>query len=271
MKEEDSEKEDETIKEGDDIILYLDSKRKYLVKIIPHQTVHTHRGYIKLDEVIGKRYGAKIKSHMGKEFHILRPRIRDYILKSRRATQIIYPKDIALIINFAGIGPGSKVIEAGTGSGALTIALAYHVQPNGKIYSYEIKEENIEVAKRNVGRAGLLDYVQFKNRDVNEGFDEKNMDAVILDLATPWLIIDKAYEALKDAGILVSYSPTIEQIIKTAETLRANHFTDIECIECIIRRYKVKREETRPETRMIGHTGYILFATKTIRDEKDEE
>ncbi|HDO20323.1 MAG TPA: tRNA (adenine-N1)-methyltransferase [Candidatus Bathyarchaeota archaeon] len=255
---------DREIIEGEYVILYLDRRRKYLVQVKRNRMFHTHRGYVDLGEVIGRRYGEAVKSHLGFKFYIFKPTIRNYVMKVERKTQIIYPKDIALIITYTGIGPGSRVIEAGTGSGALTTALAYYVRPDGKVYSYDIKEEYLKKAEKNIRRAGLEDYVELKLKDVTEGFEEENVDAVVLDLATPWLVVKHAYNALADWGSIASYSPTVEQVIKTVEALRKTRFKDIECIECLIRNIKVKEGETRPETFMVGHTGYITFARKTL-------
>lgn len=254
----------EVVKEGQDILLYLDTRRKYLIKVRRSQDFHTHRGYIALDGLIGKRFGERVKSSLGVEFVILKPTISDFIVKMARATQIMYPKDIGLVLMYTCIGSGSKVVEAGTGSGALTAALAYHVRPDGRVYSYEIRPEFLRVARNNLERAGVLEFVELKNRDVTLGIDEKEVDAVILDLATPWLVIPYAYEALKGGGILSSFSPTFEQIVKTVEALRAEGFVDVTTFECFIRNIKVKKGETRPETLMIGHTGYLTFARKAL-------
>jgi tRNA (adenine57-N1/adenine58-N1)-methyltransferase len=165
---------------------------------------------------------------------------------------------------FSGIGPGSQVVEAGTGTGALTTALTHYVKPSGHVFSYEIRPEFIETAQKNLQRAGLMDYVTLKNKDITTGIDETNMDAVVLDLATPWLAVPYAFNALKGSGALVSFSPTIDQVVKTAEALKENKFVDIETIECIMRGMQVERGKTRPETLMTGHTGYMTFARKTI-------
>jgi len=189
----------------------------------------------------------------------------DFIMKSVRKTQITYPKDIALIIMFSGIGPGSHVVEAGTGTGALTTALAHYVKPQGKVYSYEIREEFLKTAEKNLKRAGLIDFVELKNKDVTMGIDERNVDTVILDLATPWLVIPHAYNALKSCGTIVSFSPTIDQVVKTAEALKENGFVDMETVECLMRGMQVERGKTRPQTLMTAHTGYITFARKALK------
>jgi len=254
-----------TINEGDQILLYLNKKRTYLVKVEQGKSFHTHKGFLQPDSLIGREYGTRIKSNTGAEFIALKPLLSDYIFKSQRKTQITYPKDAALIVMFSGIGPSSRVVEAGTGTGALTSALAHYVEPSGHVYSYEIRAEFIETAQKNLQRADLLDYVELKNKDITIGIDETEIDAVILDMATPWLVIPHAYEALKGSGTLVSFSPTIDQVVKTVEALEENGFVDIETIECIMRRMQVERGKTRPETLMTGHTGYITFACKALR------
>jgi len=229
------------------------------------KSFHTHKGFIQLGELIGKEYGTCVTSSMGVEFVALKPILRDYIFKMLRKTQITYPKDIALIVMFSGAGPGSRIVEAGTGTGALTTALAFYVKPEGCVYSYEVRQEFMETASKNLERAGVSEYVEFKNKDVTEGIDEEDVDAVILDLATPWLVIPHAYLALKGSGTLVSFSPTIDQVVKTVEALKESGFVAIETIECLMRRMQIMKGKTRPETLMTGHTGYITFARKTLR------
>jgi len=254
----------ENIIEGSDILLYLNRKRTYLVKVERGKSFHTHKGFIQLDSLIDKQYGTRTLSNLGVEFVALKPTLRDHIFKTLRKTQITYPKDIALIIMFSGIGPGSRVVEAGTGTGALTTALAHYVKPTGRVHSYEIRPEFTATALKNLKRAGVSDCVELKNEDVTQGIDETDVDAVILDLATPWLVIPHAYKALKGSGTLVSFSPTIDQVVKTAEALEENGFVDIETIECLTRRMQVERGKTRPETLMTGHTGYVTSARKAI-------
>jgi len=255
------------IQEGDYVLLYLDRRRTYLVKIEKGKNFHTHKGYIKFDDLIGKDYGSSVLSSLSIEFIALKPMLRDYIMKSVRKTQITYPKDIALIVIFSGIGPGNRVVEAGTGTGALTTALAHYVKPEGHVYSYEIREEFLETAQKNLTRAGVINFVELKNKDITVGMDESHVDAVILDLATPWLIVPHAYAALKPCGTIVSFSPTIDQVVKTAEALKENGFINVETVECLMREMQVERGKTRPQTLMTGHTGYITFARKAAKTE----
>jgi len=253
------------IREGDDVLLYLDKRRSYLVRIEREKRVHTHKGFIDLTGLIGREFGARILSNKGVEFVAFKPTIRDYIFKISRRTQIIYPKDISLIVFFSGIGPGSRVVEGGTGAGALTAALANYVRPSGKVYSYEIRREFLEVAAENLRRIGMIDYVELKNRDLTEGIEERDVDAVILDMATPWLVVPHAYEALRGSGTFVSFSPTVDQVVKTVEALRQNGFAGIETFESIFRGMQIERGRTRPETLMTGHTGYITVARKALK------
>jgi tRNA (adenine57-N1/adenine58-N1)-methyltransferase len=255
--------------DGDHVLLYLSQRKTYLVKVEAGKTFHTHKGFIKFDDLIGKEYGSAVLSSLGVQFIALKPLLRDYIMKAVRRTQITYPKDIALIIMFSGIGPGSRVVEAGTGTGALTTALAHYVKPDGHVYSYEVRKEFLETAEKNIKRAGLMDYVTLKNRDITAGIDESDMDAVILDMATPWLVVPHAYKALKPCRTIISFSPTIDQVVKTVEALKGNGFVDIETVECLLRGMQIERGRTRPQTLMTAHTGYITFARKALTSQSE--
>ena len=257
------------ISEGDPVLLSLDLRRTYMVKMEAGKTFHTHKGYVKLDELIGKDFGVTIQSSLGTYFTALKPTLNDYIMKSSRKTQITYPKDASLIVMFSGIGPGSRVVESGTGTGALTTALAHYVRPDGKVYTYELREEFQKNAEKNLKRSNLLDFVELKNGDVTTGIQERDVDAVVLDLATPWLVVPHAYEALKPSGTLVSFSPTIDQVVKTTEALKENAFVLIETVECLMRGMQVERGKTRPQTLMTGHTGYITHARKATRPQQE--
>jgi tRNA (adenine57-N1/adenine58-N1)-methyltransferase len=260
----------EKICEGDYVLIYLDARRTYMIKMQAGQTFHTHKGYIKLDEVIGKPYGEPIKSSLGIYFTTLKPALTDYIMKSSRNTQIVYPKDAALIVMFSGIGPGSRVVESGTGTGSLTTALAHYVGATGKVYTYELRPEFQKNARKNLERSKLIDNVEMKSGDVTLGYEEQDVDAVILDLAVPWLVVSHAYTALKPSGILVSFSPTIDQVVRTTEALKENGFVFIETVECLMRTMQVERGKTRPNTMMTGHTGYITHARKILKPPAQE-
>ncbi len=258
------------IGENDYVILYLDVRRTYMVKVELGKTFHTHKGFLKFDELVGKSFGETIRTSLGVDFVVLQPTLTDYIMKSSRKTQITYPKDAALIVMFSGIGSGSRVIESGTGTGALTTALAHYVKPEGKVYSYEVREEFQKSAEKNLRRGGLTEFVELKSGDATMGFDEREVDAVILDLAVPWLVIPHAYEALKPSGTIVSFSPTIDQVVKATEVLKEQNFVYIETVECLMRGMQVERGKTRPQTLMTGHTGYITYARKALKSSQSE-
>ncbi len=257
------------ISEGDNVILVLEPRRTYMVRVETGKTFHTHKGYVKLDELIGKDFGATFQSSLGAQFVALKPCLTDYIMKSSRNTQITYPKDAALIVMFSGIGPGTRVVESGTGTGALTTALAHYVKPDGRVFTYEVRSEFQKNAEKNLRRSNLLGYVELKSGDVTQGIEERDLDAVVLDLATPWLVVPHAYEALKPSGIIVSFSPTIDQVVRATEALRENNFKLVETIECIMRAMQVEKGKTRPQTLMTGHTGYITYARKALKQKSE--
>ena len=258
------------IKENDLVFLVLDERRRWLVNVKKGDSFHTHRGIIEFDDIIEKSFGSCVFSKpyesQGYKFFVLKPLPSDYILHMGRKTQIIYPEDAGLILIYSGIGPGSVVIEAGCGSGALTCILGNSVRPNGHIYSYDINEKFLARAKKNVARANLEGVVTIQYGNIIENdFKHKNVDSVVLDMAQPWKAIEKVKEYLKLSGILVSFSPTIEQVKKTTFAMRNNDFFEINSYELLKRKIQVKKSATRPEVRMIGHSGYLTFGRK-IKD-----
>jgi tRNA (adenine57-N1/adenine58-N1)-methyltransferase len=144
--------------------------------------------------------------------------------------------------------------------------LAHYVRPNGRVYSYEIREEFQKTAKKNLERAGVTDFVELKNKDVTAGIDERDVDTVILDLAVPWLVVPHSLAALRSSGTIVTFSPTIDQVVKTVEALNENGFTDIETVECLMRGMQIERGKTRPQTLMTAHSGYITTARKATKN-----
>jgi tRNA (adenine57-N1/adenine58-N1)-methyltransferase len=263
----------EKVKENDLIFLVLDEKRRWLVQVISGDSFHTHKGIIEYDDIIGKNFGSVVfsKPHesQGYKFYILKPLPSDYVLHMSRKTQIIYPEDAGLILVYSGIGPGSVVIEAGCGSGALTCILGNFIRPDGQIFSYDINEKALKRAKLNIKKAKLDDVVTIQYGNIlQEDFHHENVDALVLDMATPWDAIRKAHTYLKLSGSLVSFSPTIEQVKKTVFAMKESNLIEINTYELIKRKLQVKKNATRPEIRMIGHTGYLTFGRK-IKDIKN--
>jgi tRNA (adenine57-N1/adenine58-N1)-methyltransferase len=252
------------INEGDEVLLYLDKRRTYKVRIEENKQFHTHKGYLDLGDLIGKSWGVVIKSSLGVSFYALKPMIKDLVHKTDRRTQVLYPKDIGYILFQLDIGSGSRVVEAGTGSGALTMALANAVRPEGKVFTYEIIEKHLKTAKGNIQRSGLMPYVEMELLNIIDGIPPRDVDAVILDMATPWMVVPHAWESLRGSGIFLSFSPTIEQVMKTVSSLREHPFIEIETAELILRNITVEKDRTRPQTVMIGHSGYLTTARKVI-------
>lgn len=257
------------IYENDEVLFLTEKKRKHIVKVVSGEKFHSEEGFIELSNLIGKNYGCSIKTNINSNWKVLYPRLIDKALKLPRVTQIVYPKDLGYILIQADIQPGSFVIEAGTGSGVLTMFLANYVKPFGKVYSYDINEKYIENAKKQLARYNLDKYVVFKLKDITKEIYEKNIDAIILDLPTPWLVVKNAYNALKPSGIFISLSPTIEQVIETAEELNKNNFVDISTVEIFLRNLRVKKGMTRPEHLMRAHTTYITFARKALKNSEN--
>ncbi|MBN1217186.1 MAG: tRNA (adenine-N1)-methyltransferase [Candidatus Lokiarchaeota archaeon] len=259
--------ESNIIKENDFIFLVLDDRRRWLVQVKKGEEFHTHKGIISHSDLIGKAFGTCIfsKPHesQGYKFYILKPYPSDFILHMARKTQIIYPKDAGIILLHTGIGPGCKVIEAGCGSGALTCILGNYVRPNGHIFSYDIREKSLKQATKNIKKANLNDYVSINYGNILEDdLNHKNIDAIVLDMPTPWLAIEKVKKYLKLSGSIVSFSPTIEQVKKTTFEMEKNDFFEIISVELLIREMQIKENATRPNTRMIGHSGYLTFGRK---------
>ncbi|MEM2210839.1 MAG: tRNA (adenine-N1)-methyltransferase [Nitrososphaerales archaeon] len=256
------------IQEGQYVLLYLDKKRKWLVKILKDAKIHTHVGYVTLNTLIGKSYGSSIESSLGVTLWALKPTIEDYALKAERKTQVVYPKDMGMIAVKTGVSSGSIVVEAGTGSGVLCMFLANLVRPNGHVYSYEIRKEFLELAKKNLEKAGLSKYVTLKEADARKGLDVVNADVAIIDVGDPWSLVKPMYNALKGGGMLAAICPTMNQVEKLVEELKANNFIDIESMEVIVRGLEARMGMTRPVTRMIAHTAYLTFARKTQPSDK---
>ena len=249
------------VKQGDLVFLYNDDRRNFLIKV-EEKTLHTDKGFLKIISLVGKKFGEKVETNLGISFYILRPYLYELIMKVRRKTQILYPKDIGMILTRGNIFPGAKVIESGIGSGALTTALANFVRPNGRVYSYERNEEFLANAKKNLEKNGLSEWVEFKHQEITDEFDEKEADFIMIDIGSPWELIDAAYKSLKGGSRLATICPTFEQLTKTVFTLEEKGFINIETMEILLRKILVRRGKTRPEQRMPSHTGWLVFATK---------
>ncbi|HJS19156.1 MAG TPA: tRNA (adenine-N1)-methyltransferase [Anaerolineales bacterium] len=222
----------------------------------------THRGILQHDDLIGKPWGTQVFSHIGAPFFLLQPSLGDLLVDLPRTTQILYPKDIGYIFVTMGIGPGRKVLEAGTGSGSMTTALAYAVGSEGQVVSYEVKPDVQNLARKNLTRFGLESRVDFKLRDIADGFDETDADCFFLDVPNPYDYTTQVRNALKPGGFLCCLIPTFNQVEKTLVALRQTRFAFIEVCELLLRFYQAEPNRIRPTDRMVAHTGFLMFARK---------
>ncbi len=255
------------IRYGDLVTVYIDHKRKYTIRIRKGGILGTDKGFMRHDDIVGKRYGEYISTSRGFKAYLLRPLLIDYLNSIHRVTQIVYPKDASFIIYLSSIKPGSIILEAGVGSGFLTLSILNFIGSSGKLIGFDIRDEHIRVARENIEKHGFSGRVQLILGDIRDPdlVGEGVFDAVFYDLPDPWNALNTAYKGLKPSSPILVYLPTINQVEKTVLAMRSHGgFTDIHVYEIMVREYSVEEGATRPYTLMIGHTGYIVFARKII-------
>lgn len=249
----------------DDLALLVGRDRKsFIIRLKPGSQFHTHRGMVAHDNLIGIPWGAQVPTHLGYPLLIVRPSTDDLVRNLKRTSQIVYPKDAGYILMKICIGPGCRVVEAGTGSGGLTMVLARAVSPTGRVYSYEIRPDMQRLARNNLEQLGLAEFVEFKLRDIAEGFDEHDADALFLDVPNPWDYVEQAHAALVGGGFFGSILPTTNQVSHLIDALGQKGFGFIEVEELLLRPYKAVPARLRPMDRMVAHTGYLIFARAFI-------
>ena len=242
--------------------LLTDSKgRRYLVMLAEGGTFSTHAGTLAHAELIGREEGVVVRTSHGARFLAVRPTLSEIILKMPRGAQVIYPKDIGPILVLADVFPGARVLEAGVGSGALSMALLRAVGPQGTLLGYEIREDFAARAQRNVESfLGPGQPFTVEIRDVYEGIDPRDLDRIVLDLPEPWRVLKDAEAALRPGGIFLSYLPTIGQVSRLREELDASAFGMPETLEVLQRTWHVEGQSVRPDHRMVAHTGFLTTA-----------
>ena len=247
--------------------------KHFIFPLIPGGVFHTHRGILNHDDLIGKPWGSQVFSHQGSPFFLLQPSLVDLLTDLKRSTQIMYPKDIGFILSNMSVGPGQTVMEAGTGSGSMTVAMAFAVGPQGHVITYERREEFQRLARKNLERLGLDERVEFKLGDIADGFTERDVDAFFLDLPNPWDYVAQVRQALKPGGFFCNLVPTLNQVEKLLYALRRERYAFIEVCELLMRYYKPEPTRLRPTDRMVAHTGYLIFARRIepAQDERAQE
>ena len=257
---------DEDVLRLGEVILLVDLRRgkRHLVTLRAGQAFHSDRGFVPHDTLVGLPEGSVAATSRGARYLALRPTLAEYVLEMPRGAQIIYPKDLAAIALFADIGPGQTVVEAGIGSGALTLVLLRLVGPTGRVVSYETREEFARRAQRNIeARLGPVVPLTVRPQDVYLGIEEQDVDRVVLDLPEPWRLVDSAATALRAGGVFCAYVPTIPQSQRVHEALAAHPaFTLAETFETLLRPWNIAGPSVRPAHRMVAHTGFLTLARR---------
>ena len=251
--------------EGDRIQLTDPKGKMYTFTIMPGKEWHTHKGWIVHDDLIGMPEGSVVSTSAGLKFTAFKPLLGDFVLSMPRGATIVYPKDAAMIIGVADVFPGAKVIEAGVGSGALSISLLRAIGPDGELSSFERREDFAEIALENVKTYfnGLPSQWKLNIGSVQDSETEKKYDRVILDMLAPWECVPFAAEVLRPGGVFLAYVATTTQLSSTAEALKEDgNFTEPLSSETIVRDWHHEGLAVRPMQRMIGHTGFLIVSRR---------
>jgi tRNA (adenine57-N1/adenine58-N1)-methyltransferase len=252
--------------EAGERVLLLDARgRRYLVRIQHGGTFHFHGGAVRHDDIVGAQEGVVVTSASGASLACYRPRLADFILKMPRGAQVVYPKDVASILVFADVFPGARVLEAGTGSGSLTISLARTTGASGRVVSYELRADHHDQALRNLELffGEVPAWVELREGDVGEAATTgEHFSHLILDLPQPWDCLELAGRVLEPGGILCAYLPTTVQLQQFVLALEERGFRDVEAFETLMRSWHVTERSVRPNHRMVAHTGFVTVARR---------
>lgn len=236
----------------------MDSRgRRHLVRLKPGASFHTHSGIVEHDRLIGQPDGAVVRSSGGARYTALRPTLAEFVLEMPRGAQVIYPKDLGPILMLADVYPGARVLEAGVGSGALSLVL---LRAGAEVVGYELRPDFAAVAAANVAALGLEGRYRVEERDAYLGIEERELDRVVLDLPEPWRVVGHAEQALRPGGLLVAYLPTINQTAELRQALSGSAFGLAETLEVLERRWHIEGRSVRPDHRMVAHTGFLTSA-----------
>ncbi len=233
--------------------------KKYLLK--EDREFQTDLGIIKKEQMERATIGDEVVTHLGKKYKIIKPTVNDFIDLMDRRCSILIQKDIGVVLAHTGLGAGDRVIDAGTGAGAIALNFGNVVGEKGKVFSYEIREDFAQVAKKNIDDFGITN-IEIKNKDIKQGIDEEEIDLVFLDLPKPFEIFEDVYKNLRLGGWLAVYAPYIQQAEISYKISKKVGFSDIKILETLEREMEVRPQGTRPKTRMVGHSGYLIFARK---------
>ncbi|TMK50141.1 MAG: tRNA (adenine-N1)-methyltransferase [Actinobacteria bacterium] len=251
---------------GERVLLLDDRGRRYLITLQQGQSYHFHRGIVAHDLLIGQPEGVTVRTTSGAAVIALRPTFAEFVLKMKRGAQVVYPKDLAMILLHGDVYPGANVLEAGAGSGALTMALLRAVGPEGRVVTYELREDFAALARSNVEAfLGKAENLEIKIGSVYEPVEETGIDRIVLDVPEPWRVLEGAARALRPGGIFVAYLPTVLQIHSLVEALHEDpSWTLVSSFETLVRPWHVEGRSVRPEHRMVAHTGFITTARRIL-------
>ena len=233
--------------------------KKYLLK--EDREFQTDLGIIKKEQMERATIGDEVVTHLGKKYKIIKPTVNDFIDLMDRRCSILIQKDIGVVLAHTGLGAGDRVIDAGTGAGAIALNFGNVVGEKGKVFSYEIREDFAKKKKKNIDDFGITN-IEIKNKDIKQGIDEEEIDLVFLDLPKPFEIFEDVYKNLRLGGWLAVYAPYIQQAEISYKISKKVGFSDIKILETLEREMEVRPQGTRPKTRMVGHSGYLIFARK---------
>ena len=254
-----------------EVVLLIDKVgRRYRVKLAPGAQFSIHSGAIAHDDIIGRPEGVVVATQRGARLLAVRPTFAEQVTGRRRQAQPIYPKDLGAILVGADVFPGARVLEAGTGTAALTIALVRAVGPSGHVVSYELREEFLDLARRAVvdTLGEMPPNLELKQGDVYAGVEETGMDRVLLDLAEPWQAVAAVRGALRPGGIVFAHCPNVSQVQRFFDCLReVRGFGLMEVFELLQRGWTVRGRSMRPSHRMVAHTGFLCFARRLAEDD----
>ena len=240
--------------------MILDERgKKYLLK--EDKEFQSDLGIVSAEQIANSEIGDELKSHLDHTFKIVKPNVNDFIDLMDRRCSILIQKDIGSVLAHTGLGAGDRVVDAGTGAGAIALNFGNVVGSEGKVYTYEIRGDFAEVARKNIENFGITN-IEVKNKDIKEGIDEDNLDLIFLDLPKPFEIFEDVYDSLKVGGWLTVYAPYIDQAEVSYRIAKKLGFYNIDITEILERGLEVRQQGVRPKTRMVGHSGYLLFARK---------
>jgi tRNA (adenine57-N1/adenine58-N1)-methyltransferase len=252
------------LKDGERVHLVDSKGRQYALTLKAGDTFQLSGETIAHDDLIGKPDGSLVTLSRGRRVLALHPTLSEYVLKMPRGAQVLYPKDLGVIVQWADIYPGARVFEAGTGSGALTMTLLRAVGERGQVISYEAREDFARTAMKNIERyLGPVPNLTLRQNNVYEGIEETDLDRVVLDLPEPWQVVPHAAQSLRSGGVYLSYVPTIPQVMQTVEALhRAQVFSMIQTFETLLRTWNIEGRSVRPDHRMVAHSGFLTVARR---------